>query len=74
MQRCLTKCTNSRARSAIRALLAGEGKRSLRAALERLNVCYVGESELLAADPGLRSFFDLDTPDDLAAARQGETR
>jgi molybdopterin-guanine dinucleotide biosynthesis protein A len=45
------------------------GKRSLRAALLCLNVCYVDESELIAADPGLRSFFDLDTPQDLAAAR-----
>ena len=54
----------------IRALLdADDGQRSLRAALDRLNVCYVGESDLLAADPGRRSFFDLDTPQDLAAAR-----
>ena len=52
----------------IRAILDGAGKRSLRAALDRLNVCYVGQSELVAADPGLRSFFDLDTPADLAAA------
>jgi len=56
----------------IQDLLAGDGKRSLRAALERLNVCYVDESELRAADPGLRSFFDLDTPEDLAQAREGE--
>jgi len=56
----------------IQDLLAGNGKRSLRAALERLNVCYVDESELRAADPGLRSFFDLDTPEDLAQAREGE--
>ena len=57
----------------IRARLEEEGgKRSLRAVLDRLNVCYVGESELIAADPGLRSFFDLDTPDDLAAARRSE--
>ena len=55
--------------ASINAVLAGQGKRSLRAALDRLNVCYVGQSELVAADPGLRSFFDLDTPDDLAAAR-----
>jgi len=54
----------------IRAILDGEGKRSLRAALEQLNVCYVAQSQLQAADPGLRSFFDLDTPDDLAAARE----
>ena len=54
----------------VRALLdADDGQRSLRAALDRLNVCYVGESDLLAADPGRRSFFDLDTPQDLAAAR-----
>lgn len=56
----------------IQGLLAGGGKRSLRAALERLNVCYVDESELRAADPGLRSFFDLDTPQDLAQARQSK--
>jgi len=55
----------------ISALLdADDGQRSLRAALDRLNVCYVGESDLLAADPGLRSFFDLDTPQDLAAAQR----
>lgn len=54
----------------MRAVLEGDGTHSLRAALERLNVCYVEESELLAADPGLRSFFDLDTPEDLLAARQ----
>ena len=55
----------------IRALLdADDGQRSLRAALDRLNVCYVGESDLLAADPGRRSFVDLDTPQDLAAARR----
>ena len=55
----------------IRALIdADDGQRSLRAALDRLNVCYVGESDLLAADPGRRSFFDLDTPQDLAAAQR----
>jgi molybdopterin-guanine dinucleotide biosynthesis protein A len=53
----------------IRAMLEGEGKRSLRAALERLKVCYVNEADLLAADPGQRSFFDLDTPQDLAMAK-----
>lgn len=52
----------------IRALLASDGKRSLREALERLPVRYVNEADLLAADPGLRSFFDLDTPQDLAKA------
>ena len=52
-----------------RALLEGNGKRSLCAALEPLKVRYVDEEDLLAADPGLRSFFDLDTPEDVAAAR-----
>ena len=56
----------------IQSLLSGPGKHSLRAALEQLNVRYVDESELLAADPGLRSFFDLDTPQDLAMAKQRE--
>jgi len=54
------------------AILRGGGKRSLRLALDVLNVCYVDERELLPVDPGLRSFFDLDTPQDLAAARQAE--
>lgn len=58
----------------IEALLASEGKRSLRAALEQLNVCYVDESALRVADPGLRSFFDLDTPQDLAAAMFDENK
>ena len=53
----------------IRALLESGGKRSLRAALAQLKVCYVAEADLLAVDPGLRSFFDLDTPEDVAAAR-----
>ena len=61
--------------SPFRALLAEAethgGRRSLRAALECVNVCYVDENELLVADPGLASFFDLDTPQDLAAAMRG---
>lgn len=67
--RCLTP---------FRALLAAAethgGRRSLRAALERVNVCYVDEPELLVADPGLASFFDLDTPQDLIEAirREGQ--
>ena len=55
-----------------RTLLEGSGKRSLRTALEQLKVCYVDESDLLAADPGLRSFFDLDTPQDVAEAKLSE--
>ena len=54
----------------LRATLAGSGKRSPRAALQSLNVVYVDESELRGADPA-RDFIDLDTPDDLAAARRG---
>lgn len=53
---------------AMRAQLASGGKNSLRAILGRLRVHYVDESELMAADPGLRSFFDLDTPQDVAVA------
>jgi molybdopterin-guanine dinucleotide biosynthesis protein A len=55
--------------TAVRALAAGDGKRSLRAALERLHVAYVHEADLIAADPGLHSFVDLDTPEDLAKAK-----
>lgn len=55
-------------RGTIRAHLAGGGKNSLRAALEQLQVRYVDETELLKADPAMRSFFDLDTPQDVAIA------
>ena len=54
----------------LQGVLAGEGKHSLRAALERLNVCYVDQSRLLESDPGLRSFIDLDTPKEFDRARQ----
>ena len=53
----------------LRAHLAGGGKNSLRAVLERLRVHYVDESELQQADPALRSFLDLDTPQDAATAQ-----
>ena len=36
--------------------------------LSSLQVRYVDETELLKADPALRSFFDLDTPQDVAIA------
>ncbi len=52
----------------IQEILAGNGKHSLRALLERLDVCYVDETNLSDADPHLRSFFDLDTPQDVAQA------
>jgi molybdopterin-guanine dinucleotide biosynthesis protein A len=57
-------------RATIRAHFAGGGKNSLRAALEKLQVRYVDEADLLQADPALRSFFDLDTPQDVAMARR----
>ncbi|MDD2775565.1 MAG: molybdenum cofactor guanylyltransferase [Gallionella sp.] len=52
----------------VRANLNGSGKHSLRALLDLCAVCYVQASELRAADPALHSFFDLDTPEDLALA------
>ncbi|MCK9202190.1 MAG: molybdenum cofactor guanylyltransferase [Gallionella sp.] len=56
---------------AMRDIQAGGGKRSLRALLERLDVCYVDEAQLREYDPQLRSFFDLDTPADVAAVSNG---
>ncbi|TAN79882.1 MAG: molybdenum cofactor guanylyltransferase [Gallionella sp.] len=46
-------------------------QKSLKNVLRQLDVCYVGEAEMLEADPQLRSFFDLDTPQDMAAALNG---
>ena len=46
-------------------------KNSLRGVLKQLDVRYVDEAELLVADPQLRSFFDLDTPQDIEAAMNG---
>lgn len=54
----------------LRASLVAQQK-SLRGVLQQLDVRYVGEAEMLQADPLLRSFFDLDTPQDVAAARSG---
>ncbi len=48
------------------ACLHGDGKHSLRELLDRLQVRYVNEDELLMADSKLRSFVDLDTPEDVA--------
>lgn len=52
----------------VESILNGNGKHSLRALLERLQVHYVGEEQMLAVDPQLRSFFDLDTPQDVVIA------
>ena len=53
----------------MRASLAS-GDRSLRGMLRKLDVREVSEAELRVLDPQLRSFFDLDTPQDLAAAME----
>jgi molybdopterin-guanine dinucleotide biosynthesis protein A len=55
----------------MRASLAGSDI-SLRGVLKQLEVCYVDEGKLLAVDPGLRSFFDLDTPQDVAIAMKSD--
>lgn len=49
----------------IRKALAGQDK-SLRCVLRQLDVCYVDEAGM--NDAALRSFVDLDTPEDYAAA------
>ncbi|MBI5438893.1 MAG: molybdenum cofactor guanylyltransferase [Nitrosomonadales bacterium] len=51
----------------MRASLA-QGDKSLRSMLQRLEVRYVSEAELRDCDPQLRSFFDLDTPQDVLTA------
>jgi molybdopterin-guanine dinucleotide biosynthesis protein A len=60
--------------ASIREHLAAGEKNSLRAVLERLQVRYVDEAELMKADPALRSFFDLDTPQDVALAMSGDVK
>lgn len=55
----------------MRNLLESDGKKSLQAVLKRLDVRYVEESQLQSVDPCLRSFLDLDTPQDVAAALHG---
>jgi len=47
-------------------LQCGSGKQSLRELLKKLTVRYVNETEMQAAELG--SFFDLDTPEDVALA------
>jgi molybdopterin-guanine dinucleotide biosynthesis protein A len=59
----------------VRACLRGNGKHSFRALLDKIQVCYVSEEQMQAVDPLLRSFFDLDTPQDVARAiTQGEAK
>ena len=54
---------------AMRASFAA-GDRSMRGVLDKFEVRYVSEAELRAADPQLRSFVDLDTPQDFQAAQK----
>lgn len=54
----------------LRASLAAR-QNSLRGVLKQLDVRYVDEAGMRQADPLLRSFFDLDTPQDVAAALHG---
>jgi molybdopterin-guanine dinucleotide biosynthesis protein A len=54
----------------LRASLAAQQK-GLRGVLKQLDVRYVDEAEMLSVDPHLRSFFDLDTPQDVEAAMNG---
>ena len=53
---------------AIRAALAA-GERRMISFLDRLRVDRVNEADLRALDPELRSFFNTNTPEDLALAR-----
>ena len=54
----------------LRESLAAQPK-GLRGVLQQLDVRYVNETEMLAADPLLHSFFDLDTPQDFETALSG---
>ncbi|HSM98257.1 MAG TPA: molybdenum cofactor guanylyltransferase [Gallionella sp.] len=54
----------------MRASLLSQDK-SLRGMLQKLDACYVDQAGMLEADPLLRSFFDLDTPQDVEAALHG---
>jgi molybdopterin-guanine dinucleotide biosynthesis protein A len=58
--------------SEVRACLHGNGKHSFRALLDKIQVLYVSEVQLQDIDPQLRSFFDLDTPQDVARAMNRE--
>lgn len=57
----------------MRASLAAQQK-SLCGALKALDVRFVDEAGVREADPQMRSFFDLDTPQDVAMALKGAGR
>lgn len=46
------------------------GEKRVRAVLQQLDVCYVNEAALREYDPQFRSFIDLDTPQEHAAAQE----
>ena len=54
----------------LRSVLARPGKPGLFAALPQLDICPVNEHDLADIDGELRSFIDLDTPEDAARAHQ----
>jgi molybdopterin-guanine dinucleotide biosynthesis protein A len=56
-------------RTAIQAALAA-GRRRMIAFLDDVDTLAVDEAELRRIDPALRTFFNVNTPDDLAEARQ----
>ena len=56
-------------RAAVRAALE-QGRRRMIAFLDDVRTLMVDESDLRPYDPALRSFFNVNTPDDLALARQ----
>ena len=55
--------------AAVRTALE-RGRRRMIAFLDDVDTLMVAESDLRALDPDLRSFFNVNTPDDLALARQ----
>jgi molybdopterin-guanine dinucleotide biosynthesis protein A len=60
------------ARSCLSVLQQGlvTGNKSLLGMMKNLDVRYVAADELVQFDPQLRSFFDLDTPQDVALAKR----
>ena len=50
-------------------LMSDGASHSMREFLDRISVRYVNEEELKEHDPMLRTFFDLDTPQDIALAQ-----
>ncbi|MGC8863804.1 MAG: molybdenum cofactor guanylyltransferase [Armatimonadota bacterium] len=68
----------SRSSLAVIEASIAEGRLRLRDALERLDVCYISEDQIRGLDPGLRSFHNINTPEDyrdaLRAVRSSQRR